>query len=155
MQSIIHSMVETQDSSVLAQLGWPDMRLPILYTLSWPERLPTSEETWPRLDFVKMGDLTFREPDRAKYPAMDLAYAAGRAGGTMTGVLSAANEQAVEMFLNEELGYLDIMKVVEKACDRHRQELVEAPSLDEIVAFDGWAREFVKEEVASGSVVAA
>ena len=102
-----------------------------------------------------MGDLTFREPDRAKYPAMDLAYAAGRAGGTMTGVLSAANEQAVEMFLNEELGYLDIMKVVEKACDRHRQELVEAPSLEEIVAFDGWAREFVKEEVASGSVVAA
>ena len=75
------------------QLGWPDMRLPILYTMSWPERVPCSEATWPRLDFVKMGDLTFRNPDRAKYPAMDLAFAAGRAGGTMTGVLSAANEQ--------------------------------------------------------------
>lgn len=75
------------------QLGWPDMRLPILYTMSWPERVPCSETTWPRLDFVKMGDLTFRNPDRAKYPAMDLAFAAGRAGGTMTGVLSAANEQ--------------------------------------------------------------
>lgn len=92
-QSIIHSMVETADSSVLAQLGWPDMRLPILYTMSWPERLQTSEATWPRLDFIKMGDLTFKEPDTAKYPAMGLAYAAGRAGGTMTGVLSAANEQ--------------------------------------------------------------
>ena len=75
------------------QLGWPDMRLPILYTMSWPERVPCSEQTWQRLDFLKMGDLTFREPDRAKYPAMDAAYAAGRAGGTMTGVLSAANEQ--------------------------------------------------------------
>ena len=70
------------------------MRLPILYTMSWPERIPCSEQTWQRLDFLKMGDLTFKEPDRAKYPAMDVAYAAGRAGGTMTGVLSAANEQA-------------------------------------------------------------
>merc|ERR1712216_909396 len=62
-----------------AQLGWPDMRLPILYTLSWPERVMTSEETWPRLDFLKMGDLTFRKPDNKKYPSMDIAYAAGRA----------------------------------------------------------------------------
>jgi 1-deoxy-D-xylulose-5-phosphate reductoisomerase len=85
-QSIIHSMVETADSSVLAQLGWPDMRLPILYTLTWPERFNASEVTWPRLDFIKMGDLTFKEPDHAKYPSMHLAYDAGRAGGTMTGV---------------------------------------------------------------------
>jgi 1-deoxy-D-xylulose-5-phosphate reductoisomerase len=84
-QSIIHSMVETADSSVLAQLGWPDMRLPILYTLTWPERFNASEVTWPRLDFIKMGNLTFKEPDHAKYPAMHLAYDAGRAGGTMTG----------------------------------------------------------------------
>lgn len=76
-----------------AQLGWPDMRLPILYTMSWPDRVPCSEETWPRLDFTKADSLTFRAPDRQKYPAMDLAYAAGRAGGTMTGVLSAANEK--------------------------------------------------------------
>lgn len=78
---------------MLAQLGWPDMRLPIMYTMSWPERVMASDKTWPRLDFVKMGDLTFRAPDNKKYPAMDLAYAAGRMGGTMTGVLSAANEQ--------------------------------------------------------------
>jgi 1-deoxy-D-xylulose-5-phosphate reductoisomerase len=70
------------------------MKLPILYTMSWPERVPCSEVTWPRLDFVKMGDLTFRDPDNAKYPSMNVAYAAGRAGGTMTGVLSAANEKA-------------------------------------------------------------
>lgn len=142
-QSIIHSMVETQDSSVLAQLGWPDMRLPILYTMSWPERIPCSEKTWSRLDFLKMGDLTFKNPDNEKYPAMDLAYAAGRAGGTMTGVLSAANEQAVELFLDDKIRYLEISSAVESACDAHRQELVEAPSLDEIVHFDAWAREYV------------
>ncbi|KAL0027703.1 hypothetical protein WJX79_010416 [Trebouxia sp. C0005] len=106
-QSIIHSMVETQDSSVLAQLGWPSMRIPILVTMSWPERLPCSDQFCPRLDFVKMGDLTFKAPDDAKYPAMQLAYSAGRSGGTMTGVLSAANEQAVEMFLDEKIGLSD------------------------------------------------
>ncbi|KAK8685233.1 hypothetical protein V6N13_041238 [Hibiscus sabdariffa] len=112
-QSIIHSMVETQDSSVLAQLGWPDMRLPILYTMSWPERIYCSEITWPRLDLCKLGSLTFKAPDNVKYPSMSLAYAAGRAGGTMTGVLSAANEKAVELFIDEKISYLDIFKVVE------------------------------------------
>lgn len=154
-QSIIHSMVETADSSVLAQLGWPDMRLPILYTMSWPERVLCSEATWPRLDFIKMGDLTFRQPDHAKYPSMALAYASGRAGGTMTGVMSAANEQAVELFLEERIGYLDIMRVVEAACDAHRPEMVEAPSLEEIVHYDGWARRFVADLVARESGVAA
>ena len=93
-ESLTH-LLQRQLLFRLLQLGWPDMRLPILYTMSWPERVPCSEATWPRLDFVKMGDLTFRNPDRAKYPAMDLAFAAGRAGGTMTGVLSAANEQVI------------------------------------------------------------
>ncbi|KAJ7515914.1 hypothetical protein O6H91_22G034400 [Diphasiastrum complanatum] len=139
-QSIIHSMVETQDSSILGQLGWPDMRLPILYTLSWPERILCSETSWPRLDFVKMGSLTFKAPDRAKYPSMDLSYAAGRAGGTMTGVLSAANEKAVELFLDERIGYFDIIKIIEKTCEKHREELVSRPSLEEIVHYDHWAR---------------
>ncbi|GMH21480.1 hypothetical protein Nepgr_023322 [Nepenthes gracilis] len=141
-QSIIHSMVETRDSSVLAQLGWPDMRLPILYTMSWPERIYCSEITWPRLDLCKLGSLTFKAPDNVKYPSMDLAYAAGRAGGTMTGVLSAANEKAVEMFINEQIGYLDIFKVVELTCEEHRNELVGSPSLEEIVHFDLWARDY-------------
>lgn len=153
-QSIIHSMVETQDSSVLAQLGWPDMRLPILYTMSWPERVPCSEETWPRLDFTKADSLTFRAPDKVKYPAMDLAYAAGRAGGTMTGVLSAANEKAVELYLAEKIGYLDITRLVGEACDAHRQEMVASPSLDEIVHYDGWAREWVARKADKEAMVA-
>ncbi|KAG0493506.1 hypothetical protein HPP92_004500 [Vanilla planifolia] len=139
-QSIIHSMVETKDSSILAQLGWPDMRLPILYTMSWPDRIYCSEITWPRLDLCKLGSLTFKAPDNVKYPSMDLAYAAGRAGGTMTGVLSAANEKAVELFIDERIGYLDIFKVVELTCDAHRNELVTNPSLEEIIHYDLWAR---------------
>lgn len=155
-QSIIHSMVETADSSVLAQLGWPDMRLPILYTMSWPARVQCSEQTWPRLDFVKMGDLTFRAPDHAKYPSMKLACAAGRAGGTMTGVMSAANEQAVELFLAERIGYLDIMRVVEQCCEAHRADMVQAPSLEEIVHYDQWARRHVADSVSKqGLAVAA
>ncbi|GHP06893.1 hypothetical protein PPROV_000563700 [Pycnococcus provasolii] len=146
-QSIIHSMVETADSSVLAQLGWPDMRLPILYTMSWPERVMCSEETWPRLDFIKMGDLTFKEPDTDKYPSLTLGYAAGRDGGTMTGVFSAANEQAVAMFLDKQIGYFDIFAVIEKACEKHKQEIVLDPSLDDIVHFDQWARDYVSSVV--------
>ncbi|KAL0421797.1 UNVERIFIED_CONTAM: 1-deoxy-D-xylulose 5-phosphate reductoisomerase, chloroplastic [Sesamum latifolium] len=141
-QSIIHSMVETQDSSVLAQLGWPDMRLPILYTLSWPDRIYCSQLTWPRLDLCKLGSLTFKYPDHVKYPSIDLAYAAGRVGGTMTGVLSAANEKAVEMFIDEKISYLDIFKVVELTCDKHQSESVSSPSLEEIIHYDLWARDF-------------
>ena len=144
-QSIVHSMVETSDSSVIAQLGWPDMRLPILYTMSWPARQPVSDATWPRLDFVKMGNLTFRAPDREKYPSIALSYAAGRRGGTMTGVLSAANEQAVAMFLEEKIHYLDITKVIEATCDKHAAECVDAPSLDDIVGYDAWARVYAEE----------
>lgn len=149
-QSIVHSMVETADSSVLGQLGWPDMRLPIMYTMSWPERVPVADATWPRLDFSKCSTLTFREPDRQKYPALDLAYAAGRAGGTMTGVLSAANEQSVQMFIDGKVGYLDIIRLNEAACDAHERELVAAPTLEEIVHFDAWARRYVEEAVTSG-----
>ncbi|MGA1263566.1 MAG: 1-deoxy-D-xylulose-5-phosphate reductoisomerase [Prochlorothrix sp.] len=139
-QSIIHSLIEVADTSVLAQLGWPDMRLPLLYALSWPERLTTN---WETLDLVKAGDLTFREPDHAKYPCMGLAYAAGRAGGSMTAVLNAANEQAVALFLEEKIGFLDIPKVIEKTCDRHRDHNNQAPSLEDILAADEWARQEV------------
>lgn len=149
-QSIVHSMIETADSSVLAQLGWPDMRLPIMYTMSWPERVNTSEVTWPRLDFSKASSLTFKAPDHAKYPSMNVAYAAGRAGGTMTGVLSAANEQSVQMFIDHQIGYLDIMKLNEACCEAHEKELVSMPNLEEIVHYDQWARRWVKEAVDSG-----
>jgi len=139
-QSIIHSLIELQDTSVLAQLGWPDMRLPLLYALSWPERISTD---WPRLDLVKSGDLTFREPDHEKYPCMQLAYAAGRAGGSMPAVLNAANEQAVGLFLEEKIQFLDIPKLIEKVCDKHQTDNCESPALDDILAADRWARQQV------------
>jgi 1-deoxy-D-xylulose-5-phosphate reductoisomerase len=141
-QSIIHSLIEVQDTSVLAQLGWPDMRLPLLYALSWPDRIHTE---WEKFDLVKAGDLTFRSPDRHKYPCIDLAYAAGRAGGSMPAVLNAANEQAVALFLAEQISFLDIPKAIEKVCDRHRVDFNLTPSLDDILAADLWARQMVLE----------
>lgn len=139
-QSIIHSLIELQDTSVLAQLGWPDMRLPLLYALSWPERIYTN---WERLNLVKSGDLTFREPDHQKYPCMGLAYAAGRAGGSMPAVLNAANEQAVALFLEEKISYLDIARCIEFVCDKHQNDNKQNPSLDDILAADKWARQEV------------
>jgi 1-deoxy-D-xylulose-5-phosphate reductoisomerase len=141
-QSIIHSMVELADSSVLAQLGWPDMKLPLLYCLSWPERLETP---WRRLDLTAVGQLTFRAPDREKYPCMALAYAAGRAGGTMPAVLNAANEQAVALFLEEAIPFLAIPELIERVCDRHRADHHGTPSLDDVLAVDGWARQATRE----------
>jgi 1-deoxy-D-xylulose-5-phosphate reductoisomerase len=141
-QSIIHSLIEVQDTSVLAQLGWPDMRLPLLYALSWPDRIHTE---WQKFDLVTAGDLTFRAPDRQKYPCIDLAYAAGKAGGSMPAVLNAANEQAVALFLAEKIHFLDIPKVIEKVCDQHRTDHTLTPSLDDILAADIWARQMVLE----------
>ncbi|MBD1945783.1 1-deoxy-D-xylulose-5-phosphate reductoisomerase [Coleofasciculus sp. FACHB-712] len=137
-QSIIHSLIELQDTSVLAQLGWPDMRLPLLYALSWPERIYTD---WEPLDLVKAGNLTFKEPDHEKYPCMQLAYAAGRAGGSMPAVLNAANEQAVALFLEEKIQFLDIPRCIESVCDRFTSHNRSTPTLDDIIAADQWARQ--------------
>nr|WP_199329023.1 1-deoxy-D-xylulose-5-phosphate reductoisomerase [Coleofasciculus sp. FACHB-1120] len=137
-QSIIHSLIELQDTSVLAQLGWPDMRLPLLYALSWPERIYTD---WEPLDLVKAGNLTFKEPDHEKYPCMQLAYAAGRAGGSMPAVLNAANEQAVALFLEEKIQFLDIPRCIESVCDRFTSQNRSTPTLDDIIAADKWARQ--------------
>jgi 1-deoxy-D-xylulose-5-phosphate reductoisomerase len=147
-QSIIHSLIEVQDTSVLAQLGWPDMRLPLLYALSWPERIATN---WEPLDLVKSGDLTFRQPNHDKYPCMQLAYAAGRAGGCMPAVLNAANEQAVALFLDEKITFLDIPKVIEKACDRFQSQNTSQPTLEDILGADRWARSVVLEISESSS----
>lgn len=139
-QSIIHSLIELQDTSVLAQLGWPDMRLPLLYALSWPERVYAD---WEPLDLIKAGTLTFQEPNHAKYPCMHLAYAAGRAGGAMPAVLNAANEQAVALFLEEKIQFLDIPRLIETACDRYQSHNCSDPSLEDIIAADQWARQEV------------
>jgi 1-deoxy-D-xylulose-5-phosphate reductoisomerase len=142
-QSIIHSLIELQDTSVLAQLGWPDMRLPLLYALSWPDRIYTD---WESLDLVKCGSLTFKEPDHDKYPCMELAYGAGRAGGSMPAVLNAANEQVVALFLDEKIKFLDIPKLIEAVCDKHQADNCQDPSLEDILAADQWARQMVLEK---------
>jgi len=146
-QSIIHSLIELEDTSVLAQLGLPDMRLPLLYALSYPDRLSTD---WTRLDLVKSGDLTFRSPDHLKYPCMQLAYSAGRTGGSMPAVLNAANEQAVDLFLNEKISFLQIPELIEKTCDRHNS--IPKPSLEDIIEVDIWARRTVLDLVPALSV---
>ncbi len=141
-QSIIHSLIEVQDTSLMAQLGWPDMRLPLLYALSYPERIYTD---WEQLDLVKAGDLTFREPDHKKYPCMQLAYAVGKAGGLMPAVLNAANEQAVALFLAEKIEFLDIPRLIENVCDRFTTQNTQYPSLEDILEADQWARRAVLE----------
>ena len=140
-QSIIHSMIELTDSSVLAQLGWPDMKLPILYCMSWPRRLETP---WKRLNLPEIAKLTFESPDKSKYPCMDLAYSAGRFGGTMPAVLNAANEEAVAQFLDEKIHFLDIPRLIEKTCEKHKSDSSQNPSLEDIIQVDNWAREFLK-----------
>jgi 1-deoxy-D-xylulose-5-phosphate reductoisomerase len=152
-QSIIHSLVELQDTSVLAQLGWPNMRLPLLYSLSWPERIYTD---WEQLDLVKAGSLTFWEPDYKKYPCMQLAYAAGRAGGVMPAVLNAANEQAVAFFLEKKITFLDIPKLIEIVCGRFTNHNTLTPTLEDILETDRWAREAVVQafqELAKGDKI--
>ncbi|MFP4133478.1 MAG: 1-deoxy-D-xylulose-5-phosphate reductoisomerase [Halothece sp.] len=139
-QSIIHSLIELQDTSVLAQLGWADMRLPLLYALSYPNRLYTD---WEPLDLVKAGSLTFKEPDHQKYPCMQLAYDVGREGGLMPAVLNAANEQAVALFLEEKVGFLDIPRLIEKVCDRASNYNTPNPTLEDILEVNQSARQEV------------
>ncbi len=135
-QSIVHSMVEFVDGSVKAQLSLPDMRLPIQYALFYPER-PLSK--LPRLDFAKIDSLTFEAPNLEKFPCLKLALEAGRKGGTYPAVLSAADEVAVELFLEGHIGFLDIAGMVEEALEQH--QAINSPSLEEILAADAWARE--------------
>jgi 1-deoxy-D-xylulose-5-phosphate reductoisomerase len=116
------------------------MRLPLLYALSYPERIYTD---WEELDLVKAGNLTFREPDHQKYPCMQLAYAAGNAGGCMPAVLNAANEQTVALFLEEKIRFLDIPRCIEWVCDRFSSDNSPNPSLNDILAADKWARQEV------------
>jgi len=143
-QSIIHSMVETQDTSCIAQLGWADMRLPLLYSVSWPHRLPLPYKS---LDLAEIGTLTFKKPDHAKYPCIQLAYEAGRAGGTMTCVLNAANEAANEKFRsNVGLEYLDIPRLIESAMEAHKADCKTTDvTLEDILHYDEWARQHVEE----------
>jgi len=135
-QSIVHSFVEFVDGSIKAQLSLPDMRLPIQYALFYPERLPSK---LPHLDFSNMGALTFEAPDLEKFPCLRLAVEAGRKGGTYPTVLSAADEVAVELFLEGRIGFLDIGELVEQTLEQHQS--TPCPSLEEVLTADAWARE--------------
>ena len=135
-QSVIHSLVEYLDGSVLAQLGTPDMRTPIAYAMAWPQRMPAPS---PRLDLHEIGELTFEDPDTDRFPALRLAREALHAGGSAPTILNAANEVAVRRFLDGEIGFLDISAVVEKTLENVTNSAIN--SLADVVSIDEMARQ--------------
>lgn len=139
-QSIIHSMVEYDDGSVIAQLGSPDMRIPIQFALTYPERFGNS---FPRLNLLEIGSLTFERPDFNAFPCLRLAFDALKCAGSMPAVLNAANEMAVSMFLNEKIAFVDIPEIIESVMKRHVVNI--RPTLDDIIEVDRWARQEIKE----------
>jgi len=130
-QSIIHSLVEFTDKSVIAQLGLPNMKIPIQYALSFPERFPSEEN---QLDLAKIKSLDFKEPDFEKFQCLKFAYEAGKKGGTLACAMNAANEVAVHYFLDGKIKFLDIQKLIKKIMDEH--QLITNPSLNEIIEVD-------------------
>ena len=139
-QSIIHSMVEFVDGAVMAQLGAPDMRLPIQLALTYPERRECPVEP---LDFLTCGNLTFAKPDLESFPCLALAYRCGKQGGTACPAMNGANEEAVAMYLRDEIGFYDIYRLVSQAVDC--VPFIENPTLEEILEADRMAREAVRQ----------
>jgi 1-deoxy-D-xylulose-5-phosphate reductoisomerase len=135
-QSVIHSMVEFVDGSMLAQLSTPDMCLPIQYALTYPDRAPSDRV---QTSLAKLGSLTFEEPDADRFPAVDLARRAGEIGGTLPAVLNAANEVAVESFVSRKISFPQISETVQRVMDTH--EVVAHPTLEKILEADAWARQ--------------
>ncbi len=135
-EAVIHSMLGFRDGSIMAQLAMPDMRLPIQYALTYPERL---DSLVPLVDFFKLQDLTFRRPDLKKFPCLALAMEVAKKGGTWPAVLNAADEQAVAAFLTGEIGFTQIFRVVEKVVGKHNGE--RSPGLEQILAAEEWARQ--------------
>ena len=138
-QSIVHSLVEYDDNAVIAQLGVTDMKLPIQLAFTYPDRIQNN--CLDTLDLLKVGNLTFEAPDREVFKGLDLAYKAGRIGKSMPTVLNAANEIAVDLFLNKKIKFLDIYKIIEKAMDNH--EVEEIDNLDSILRIDQATRKWV------------
>ena len=144
-QSIIHSLVAYKDGSVLAQLGWPDMRVPIQYAFFYPERKGNNLSP---LDLVQVGQLTFESPDLERFPCLRLAKEAGKIGGTMTAVLNAANEVAVEAFLRHMISFTKIPELVDKVMNLHSPRIGKL-DLDDILEADSWARERTRQLITS------
>ncbi|MEG1501601.1 MAG: 1-deoxy-D-xylulose-5-phosphate reductoisomerase, partial [Clostridiales bacterium] len=140
-ESIVHSLVQYGDGSLLAHLGPHDMRIPIQYALTYPRRRQNKLE---KLDLAQVGSLHFRQPDFIKFPCLGLAYEAGIMGGTLPAVLNAANEELVGAFLKGEIGFLDIPRYIEKTL--HRHELKPAKKLAAVLEADAWARAVVRKD---------
>lgn len=139
-QSIIHSMVQFEDRSVMAQLGQPDMRMPIQYAFSYPQRLPSDVRP---LNFFELSQLTFEKPDRDKFPNLTYAYQSVEAGGNMPCILNAANEVAVALFLQERIGYLQMSRLIEKTLQA--ASFVKSPTLDDYLQSDAESRAIITE----------
>lgn len=146
-ESIIHSMVEFIDGSILAQLSIPDMRLQIQSALTYPERRGSLIST---LDLAKVGQLNFQSVDMEKFPCLKYAYEAGKIGGTLPAVLNSADEVAVGAFLNHKLGFMDISKIVKKTMEAH--QVISDPSLADIMNADKWARDFTERIIKNGEL---
>jgi 1-deoxy-D-xylulose-5-phosphate reductoisomerase len=140
-ECIVHSMVEFADGSVKAQLGYPDMRLPIQHALTYPERLPNPE--LPRLSWDEASKLTFLPPDYEKFPCLRLAIEAGKWGGTYPTVLCTADEIAVELFLSGRIKFTDIADLVEQVLEQH--QAVDHPAVEDIMAANDWARKKTRQ----------
>lgn len=138
-QSIIHSMVEFVDGGIIAQLGTPDMKLPIQYALFYPDRRPMEGK---RVDFYELGQLTFEKPDITTFRGLALALQAGQAGGSMPTVYNAANERAVALFLERKIRFLDIAEIIEAAMEQHHKK--EAPNVDEILKAEAETYEYIR-----------
>jgi 1-deoxy-D-xylulose-5-phosphate reductoisomerase len=136
-QSIVHSMVEFADGSIKAQLSYPDMRLPIQYALTYPDRLPNPQ--LPLVNWDEINYLAFAPPDFGTFPCLRLAIEAGKTGGTFPAVLCAADEVAVELFLSRRIKFTDIASLIEWTLEKHQP--IARPSIEEILAADAWARE--------------
>lgn len=146
-QSIIHSLVEFVDGSVLAQLGPPDMRTPISYALSYPDRWPP---IWSRLELKHMKELTFEEPRWDDFPCLKLAFECGKKGGSWCAVLNAANEVAVEQFLHNRILFGDLARIIEATLEAH--QALAKPTLGELIEVDRWAREYALTQVKAGTL---
>lgn len=142
-ESVVHSMVEYQDHSIIAQLGAPDMRLPIQYALTWPERLPLQEDH--PLNLFEIGTLHFDEPDTERFPLLKLAYEAGEKGGNLDAVMNGANEVANLAFRNHEIPFLSIERIITDAV--HQASFHEVTCIEDLIEADRWSREFAAEEV--------
>ncbi len=143
-QSVIHSMVSYKDGSIIAQLGIPDMKGAIAYAISYPERLPLGQ---PLPDFARIGALTFEQPDWERFPCLSLAYQACRTGGTAPAVMNAANEAAVQAFLDQGLSFAEIPEIIGKTMENH--SIIKNPCLSDILEADQWARVQAAKEIQS------